>query len=74
MGFFSCLLEEVQKLYQDHARSRPKQLPCVFLYRYEHPEPFPSLGSTERGAQEGHRQIGGLEGAQGDEAMGPRHS
>lgn len=61
------------KKFRNSIKIMPKAHPHVFLYRYKHLEPFPSLGSTEKGAQGGHRRKGGLEGAQGDEAMGPRH-
>ena len=73
-GVFSCLLEKVQKLYQDRAHSMPRQRPRFFLCGYKHLEPFPSLGSTERGAQKGHRRKGGPEEAQNDELTGPGHS
>lgn len=69
-GFLAASL----KKFRNSTETMPKARPCVLLCRYEHIEPFPSLGSMEKGAQEGHGRKGGPEGAQGDEVVHPRHS
>lgn len=68
--FFAASL----KKFRNSTKTMPKARPCGLLCGYEHIEPFPSLGSMEKGAQKGHGHKGGPEGAQGDEVMRPRHS